>query len=111
MNFVHFIELLFILMILILVGLPLFGKYSGKRLFSDPDANLEEYKHLQVRKEEVLLSIKELEFDFKTDKLSQVDYDEMRAKLEREAVGILERMDGLEKLGRKTKKSAAQVST
>lgn len=97
MSLVHFIELLLVLGILILVGIPLFRKLPGKKLFSTRDPILEEYKHMLVRKEETLLSIKELEFDFKTGKMSQEDYGQMRKKMEAEAVALLERIDQLEK--------------
>jgi hypothetical protein len=43
-----------------------------------------------------LISIKESEFDFKTKKVSQADYDILRQQLEIEATSILERLDELE---------------
>ena len=69
MNFVHFIQLIVVLIILIAVGVPLFRGLSKIKLFLKLDASGEEYKHLLVRKEEVLLSIKDLEFlaDFNED--------------------------------------------
>ena len=105
MSLVHFIELLLVLAILIALGLPLFNKLPRNKLFSSPDELKEEYNHLLVRKEETLLSIKELEFDCKTDKLSKEDYEELRKKLESTAISILERMDQLEKLNKGIKPS------
>lgn len=101
MNFVHFIQLLLVVGILIAVGIPLFGKLSQGKLVARSDDAEEEYKHLLVRKEEVLISIKELEFDVKTDKVSAEDYEISRKKLEDEAVAILERLDQLETLKKK----------
>ena len=69
----------------------------------DPDSD--EYKHLLVRKEETLISIKELEFDFNTEKISESDYQELRKKLEAEATELIGRLDQLEQ-GRKKNKSA-----
>jgi hypothetical protein len=103
MTFVHFIQLLLVAAILLGVGLPLFRGLSKTRLFKPVNPEIEEYKHLLVRKEEVLLSIKELEFDFKTDKISEEDYQGVRNKLELEAASILEKLDRLER----EKKSAA----
>ena len=100
MSLVHFIELILVLAILIALGLPLFNKLPRKNLFSSPDLLKEEYNHLLVRKEETLLSIKELEFDCKTDKLSREDYEELRKKLESTAIAILERIDQLEKINK-----------
>lgn len=97
MSLVHFIELLLVVGILIAVGLPLFRKFSSNKLFSPRNPAVEEYKHMLVRKEEVLLAIKELEFDFKVGKISREDFDQMMKKLEGEAVEVLERIDCLEK--------------
>jgi len=106
MNFVHFIQLILVLLILTAVGVPLFRGLSKIKLFAKLDASGEEYKHLLVRKEEVLLSIKDLEFDWKTHKVSEQDHQKQRKKLEVEAVAILERLEALEKEKKKGRKSS-----
>jgi len=106
MNFVHFLQLILVVAILGAVGLPLFRGLSKVKLFAKIDKAGEEYKHLLVRKEEVLLSIKDLEFDWKTDKISQEDYQGLRHKLEGEAVVLLERLEELEKEKKKGQKSS-----
>ena len=63
----------------------------------------DEYKHLLVRKEETLISIKELEFDFNTEKISETDYKELLHRLETEATRILEHLDQLEQRRKKDK--------
>ena len=105
MGFVHFLELLFIVVVLLVVGVPLFGKLQFKKLVETVDPESDEYKHLLVRKEETLISIKELEFDLNTEKISESDYQELRKKLEAEATEIIEKLDRLEQ-GRKKSKSA-----
>ena len=105
MGFVHFLELLFVVVVLLLVGIPLFGKLQLKNLVEAVDPDSDEYKHLLVRKEETLISIKELEFDFNTEKISESDYQELRKKLEAEATELIEKLDQLEQ-GRKKNKSA-----
>ena len=105
MGFVHFIELLFVVVVLLLVGIPLFGKLQLKKLVEAVDPESDEYKHLLVRKEETLISIKELEFDFNTEKISESDYQELRKKLEAEATELIKKLDQLEQ-GRKKNKSA-----
>ena len=105
MGFVHFLELLFVVVVLLLVGIPLFGKLQLKKLVEAVDPDSDEYKHLLVRKEETLISIKELEFDFNTEKISESDYQELRKKLEAEATELIEKLDQLEQ-GRKKNKSA-----
>jgi hypothetical protein len=112
MEFVHFIELLLVSAILVMVGLPLFRGLSNTRLFAKVNHAKEEYKHLLVRKEESLLSIKDLEFDFKTDKISDEDYQHLRDKIEMEVATILERLDELEagkKMDTRPSKSANVV--
>lgn len=99
---VHFIELVLVLIILIVVGIPLFTQVSIKTVFSARDPELELYKHLLVRKEETLLSIKELEFDNKTGKLSSEDFAITKKKLEKEALYVFEEIDRLEKEHAKT---------
>tara|TARA_B100000686_G_scaffold295208_1_gene325905 strand:- start:422 stop:736 length:315 start_codon:yes stop_codon:yes gene_type:complete len=86
-----------VLIILATVGIPLFAEITGNFLFIERDPKLEQYKHLLVRKEEILLSIKELEFDYKTGKLSQEDYKSSQRKLEAEALETLEEIDLMEK--------------
>ena len=108
MSFTHFIELLLIAGILIVVGIPLFGKLPKTRPFSEIDPLEEKFKHLLVRKEEVLLSIKELEVDRTTEKLSNEDYETSRIKLEGEAITILEQIEKLERDRKKSGESRLQ---
>lgn len=105
MGFVHFLELIFVVVVLLVVGIPLFGKLQLKELVEAVDPDSDEYKHLLVRKEETLISIKELEFDFNTEKISESDYQELRKKLEAEATELIGRLDQLEQ-DRKKNKSA-----
>ena len=107
-TFPHFIELLLITGIIIAIGIPLFGKLPNTRPFSKIDPVEEEFKHLLVRKEELLLSLKELEVDLQADKISIEDSDALRSKIEGEAIAILERIDELKKNIKKNGKSASK---
>ncbi len=102
----NFLQLILVILILVVVGIPLFSRIPTKRLFKPLDPVEEEYKHLLVRKEEVLLAFYELEFDFKTDKISKPDFEALHHKLEEEAVGLLEKIDALEKQLKQKKKTA-----
>ena len=104
MTFPNLIELLLVAGIIIVVGIPLFEKLPNTRPFSEIDPKEEEFKHLLVRKEELLLSLKELEVDLQADKISIEDSDALRKKLEGEAIAILERIDELEKNKKKSGK-------
>ena len=97
LTFTNLVELLLIAAIIIAIGIPLFGKMPNTRPFSEIDPVEEEFKHLLVRKEEILLSLKELEVDLQADKISIEDSDSLRSKLEGEAIKILERIDELKK--------------
>ncbi len=103
MGFIHFLQLILIVAILLVVGVPLFGKLKLKKLVEPVDPAIDEYKHLLVRKEETLISIKELEFDYNTGKISEPDYKELLQRLETEATGILEHLDQLEQERKKSK--------
>ena len=85
------------LSILVIVGIPLFTQVSVRSLFSVRKPEVDLYKHLLVRKEEILISIKELEFDNKTGKLSLEDFEDTKKRLEGEALEVLEEIDKLEK--------------
>ena len=106
MSGINFLQLILVLIVLIVVGVPLFAKLSNKKLFSSVDPSAEEFKHLLVRKEEVLLAIKEMEFDYKTGKISDADCATLKQKLETEALALLEKIDALERNLKKKRKHA-----
>ena len=108
MEFVHFLELIFVVAVLLVIGIPLFGKLQFKKLVEAIDPDSDEYKHLLVRKEETLISIKELEFDLGAEKISEKDYQDLRIKLESEANEIIERLDQLEQARKKNKSTKAR---
>ena len=56
----------------------------------------EQAEDLYKRKESTFSALKELEFDFRTGKLSRTDFEELDAKYRTEAVGILEAIDSYE---------------
>lgn len=87
-----FTELLLIATVSFLVGYPLFSKRprSAKRIKTfDPDG----LPHLLVQKEVAYATLKDLDFDFKTGKLSDEDYRELKGQYKREAIEILEKID------------------
>ena len=108
LTFPHLIELLLIAGVIIAIGIPLFGKLPNTRPFSKINPLEEEFKHLLVRKEEVLLSIKELEVDLQADKISIDDSITLRKKLEGEAITILKRIDELKKNKKKDVKPSSK---
>jgi len=55
------------------------------------------YGYLQERKEATYENLRDLNFEYKADKLSEVDYAMQRASLEDEAAAILAEMEAIEK--------------
>lgn len=79
--------------VVLFVGYPLVkNRWDG----DDPYQLPEEVEELYRRKESTYSALKELEFDFKTGKLSDADFHELDAKYRAEAVEILEAIEALE---------------
>lgn len=108
-SLIHFIELGLVLGVLIAVGIPLFSRIPLRKAFAEPEKDREDYSHLLVRREEILLAIKELEFDCKTDKISGEDYEALRKKLEGEAISIMDRIEQMEKSRKKGKPEPKEI--
>ena len=83
-----------ILLVIAVVG---FVTYPFFRASRGTNENVEELsgeaEDLYGRKESTYSALKELEFDFKTGKLSQTDFEELDAKYRSEALVILEAID------------------
>ena len=50
---------------------------------------------LEDRKEQLLTTLRDLEFEHATGKLSDEDYNDLKRFFEREAVGLMSELDGL----------------
>jgi len=74
------------------VGLPLLKT----QFEDDTEVMSEEAEDLYRRKESTYSAIKELEFDYKTGKLSDQDYAELDAKYRADAIEVLETIDMME---------------
>ena len=103
------IELLLIITVSVVVGYPLFVKMP-RSMMGVRNINTNGLPHLLVQKEVAYATLKDLDFDFKTGKLSDEDYRELKTQYEKEAIGILEKIDNLSKkqshpAGKKKKKS------
>jgi rubrerythrin len=80
---------------LLIVGYPLVNaeayEHSGAGLNGD-----ENFEHLASARNSVFEAIRDLEFDHATDKLSDADYQSMRARFDAKAVEVLRKMDALD---------------
>ena len=90
------IELLLIMTVSAVVGYPLFVKVP-RSMIGIRNINTNGLPHLLVQKEVAYATLKDLDFDFKTGKLSDEDYQELKTQYEKEAIGILEKIDQISK--------------
>lgn len=79
----------------IFVGSPLFQQRFGTSVEGEENRELEQ---LTLHKETVYTAIRDLDFDFQTDKVDQHDYRELRHHLESEAIELLQRIDEVDPL-------------
>lgn len=86
------VKVLLALLVVAFVGYPLL-----KEDWEEEEAEVpEDLQELYHRKESTYSALKELEFDFKTGKLSELDYRELDTKYRTEAIELLEAIDLLE---------------
>lgn len=88
------IQVLLALGVVGFVGYPL---VRGVWADDDTSEMSEELEELYRRKESTYSALKELEFDFKTGKLSEEDFNELDARYRNDALDILEALDSAEK--------------
>lgn len=81
----------------IFVVSPLFRPHAGDSLGSGEERELEQ---LALHKETLYTAIRDLDFDFQTDKVDDHDYRELRNHLETEAVELLRRIDEVDPVAR-----------
>ena len=84
------LEILIFISAMFLVGYPIFKKSGIRGRESGVNEALGELIH---KKEAVYTSIKDLDFDYKTGKLSEDDYTELKERYELEALHILKDID------------------
>ena len=91
------------------IGYPLLREQAAE---DEPLTALsEEAEELYRRKESTYSALKELEFDFKTGKLSENDYQELEKRYRAEAIEVLEAIDRLEtEDARPAKKGAKRMA-
>lgn len=89
-----FIAVTIMLIVLTVLVYPLFKKFSEQmpvEIYGD------RHGELLSRKESLYSTLKELDFDFKTDKLSREDYEELKKRYRGEALSLLKELDEAEK--------------
>lgn len=89
------IELLLIVTVSVAVGYPLFTK--KKPGIAIKGFNPNGLPHLLTQKETAYATLKDLDFDFQTGKLSEEDYQALKYRYKKEAIEILEKIDKFSK--------------
>ncbi|MBI3793736.1 MAG: zinc ribbon domain-containing protein [Nitrospinae bacterium] len=87
------VEILLVLVVMTAIGYPLFVQPKAVEVTEDGD----EYHRLVSAKESAFVALRDLEFDFKTGKLDEEDYDQLKSRYESEAVAVLKEIDANQK--------------
>lgn len=93
---ITFVEILIFISAMFFVGYPFFKRSPIGQGFSPADrgeAEASHYNELVHKKETAYITIKDLEFDYRTGKLSQADYMELKNRYEAEALQTLKEID------------------
>jgi flagellar biosynthesis/type III secretory pathway M-ring protein FliF/YscJ len=91
------VDLVVILVVLAVVVLAILGPLRRERR-PDADAVSAERAELEAAREAKYREIRDAELDYRTGKLSEVDWRALDRTLRAEAVGLLKRLDALEPL-------------
>lgn len=86
---ITFVEILIFISAMFFVGYPIFKRQEIKDKRQENKV-LDELIH---KKETAYIAIKDLEFDYRTGKLSQADYMELKDRYETEALQTLKEID------------------
>jgi len=100
------IEILIVAAVLVYIGWPLYRPESAVVTAVEEG---DDYHKLLYKKDASLMAIKDLEFDYKTGKIDEEDYSELKRSFETNAVEVLKAIDQAEK-GVKTSQPAESVS-
>jgi hypothetical protein len=91
-----------ILFIFFLLFVAFFAAYAIAPFFSRTfqkkkhPIERDERENLLYQKEETLMAITDLEYDYKMKKMTEVDYLQQKEKLSQEAVEVMKKLDNLE---------------
>ena len=65
---------------------------------------------LEVRKDELYSTLKDIDFDFQMGKLSEADYKALREQYKSEAIDLLKELDNVEGASPKGKKTSVKIN-
>lgn len=83
------IFVLFVALFAVYIVIPLFSKtWKKENVITDSDR-----ENLLYKKEEILSSLSDLEYDFKMKKVTEPDYLQLKASLKREAIQVIKQLE------------------
>jgi hypothetical protein len=89
---IWFVFILIAVLFAVYAILPFFDRnFRNKRLLSGSG----EIENLILRKEEVIIALSDLEYDFRMKKIGEPDYLQVKEKLTHEAIDLMKRADEL----------------
>ena len=74
---------------------PFLGGHRANVRAEYLDEEVRELEQLVAKRTMLLAALRELEFEFETDKIGKSDYDQFKVRYEREAVNVMRRLDEL----------------
>lgn len=87
------IEIFLIISVLAFIGFPIFRSKSEADLLALHTGDDQIKEGLIQKKEFTYMSLRDLDLDFRTGKVSEEDYNKMKAKYEHEAIEVLKQLD------------------
>ena len=87
------IEISMVFVGLAVVGFIIYPLITGKNSTPGQNRANDKLQDFALEKESVYASLKELEFDYRTGKLSRQDYEGLRSELESTAVSLIKKAD------------------
>jgi len=89
------VELALLIATLLFIAYPLYKRDSAA--VSGQTLTESDYSDLLYRKEAAYTALIDLEFDYKTGKIDDIDYKTMKSSMETEAIDLLKKADEFEK--------------
>ncbi len=87
------IEIRMVFIGLVVAGFIIYPLIRGKNSTPGKNRANDKLQDFALEKESVYASLKELEFDYRTGKLSRQDYEGLRSELESTAVSLIKKAD------------------
>lgn len=87
-------EIAILALTLLFIAYPLLNRRAAE--IAGGDVAESELTDLLYKKESAYIALKELDFDFRTGKIDDADYQEMKSRFEANAVAILGKIEELE---------------